>query len=865
MKKMFIGLMITLLYFSNIALAEGLEAVKEIDVYFLENAEMDTYLAKNTEALNGNLVNEDVYTKFFTSGNTRIQLTLPMIVGEFQNSNISNYFNDEYIMQLVESQTQNMTLEEKTIKQGELIEIINQIRNCYRKLNFLNVENTVIPCYALNLSSLYETEDTTITNLDVLNGNLVFGINQDNVSILLNVADLSELPDSVTSDSLTNDSAGGATGGSSGGGSSNNSNTTNTQQNQPTVVQKVYEDLNKYQGEHEFAAEDVRSAEFSVIAHCWECGKGYNNIITEDTTDVKLATSKKTYTFTYHPNYAQDTVMEFDDALALLTDYNFEKFKEKFKEEVIDQIWIEMTDSRGNRVVNPTATNEARKKEWDKLEDIKEVIRSRYTKIDVIVAEGVIRQFYVRDDFMKDIKNTVFSQDEGEKLIAIKTDQYNDVFTQETIARGGGIVKPSIAIGKMQYLLNDPNGENFYLCDACSKCKKGCSKYVAFGDDANETGIGIYFSKYCEDHACKFVWEYLADSGNVGDQYEGLQCKDAWTTEKKLCDTHTCDSCSAAIVGVSAVDARAKVTSRKTGSASLDDYSKYCNLHKCMAKNCKEARLNSDDTVDSDNSQQLALNAYCSKHNNGCNVYVPSKGDSCGNPVTATEDGKVSAMICDMHLNSVRQGEVDYIKEIYGDAALATRFVNPNAETIIFFAGDGEKASIDKTTAYIGNINNLSDKNIICIAIPENGGSLDATVWEQPTKSLVEYLNEAAKSGQIDSSNIQIAGFSSGGYGATYLAGQLVQSSSNSIKYDVDLTIVDGAVNNKVTTGVVQGLLNQGVNVSIYASDEGGGIGGRTQQLYNDLKGQVTGGVIKGTGHGQEFVEKAMNDRLANY
>jgi len=154
-------------------------------------------------------------------------------------------------------------------------------------------------------------------------------------------------------------------------------------------------------------------------------------------------------------------------------------------------------------------------------------------------------------------------------------------------------------------------------------------------------------------------------------------------------------------------------------------------------------------------------------------------------------------------------------------ALLATRFISPYAETIIFFAGSGERDSAQQASDYIKDIESFKDKNIICVAIPNVYNDAHGRDWLDPVNVTVAYLDQLCSEGKISSANIQIAGFSYGGSGATYLADALqgIQNSSGST-YDVDLTLLDGVM--EVVPSYVEDLLDRGVDIGIYSSSGAG-------------------------------------------
>ena len=66
--------------------------------------------------------------------------------------------------------------------------------------------------------------------------------------------------------------------------------------------------------------------------------------------------------------------------------------------------------------------------------------------------------------YLNDLDNSVFAQTVNGDLIGIKTNKYNDVFTQHDLGRGMTDIINSVENGVRQYRLAECN---FYLCENC--------------------------------------------------------------------------------------------------------------------------------------------------------------------------------------------------------------------------------------------------------------------------------------------------------------------------------------------------------------------------------------------------------------
>jgi len=396
--------------------------------------------------------------------------------------------------------------------------------------------------------------------------------------------------------------------------------------------------------------QEVRSAEFAVIEKCWGegCAIQHVNIIDENFVDDKtfyIERLSTNYTFASRAYYLEDSECDFSTTFALLTDGNVNSFYYNYLKNELDQIVMYKSIKKNGktiRVVDETATANVRNNVVRQFENFVNEVRSQYQKIEVILTDGSLKQIYVHSSFLGQVEKKVFALNEAEnKLVAIKTDQYNNVFTK------GFLSIKEVSISEKHYTV----GEYFYLCESCSKCDD-CDKLIAIGDDDDSVTM-VYFSKFCEDHACLFVWNWAVDITNSGSKEEGLKCRERGDSILGYCYNHKCKLCENAIVGVSITDVQSNGDKRATGDKSEGKYSDYCVNHKCRAFMCDRAKLSYDTSVDSRDPNNLKMYSYCDKHAAGCKVYVPSKNALCGEPVTSL-DYDSGKMICRGHLELIK-------------------------------------------------------------------------------------------------------------------------------------------------------------------------------------------------------------------
>lgn len=676
MKKLWILFFTMTIFLFNTSFAVILNPVNTVDVKFLSAAEIDSYMASAGDgAVDVALQNDE--TVIFSSGDSNIilmlspvvELQLPAGMNDIRNSNIGGFFDDAVVAELVNQQTANLSTDMAIKKQAEIIDIVNQIRSNYRRMNFTNVidGSSTILIFALNPSSV--KSDITAINLDMVSGNLIYGIGSDETGsdetgsyeskhlfIVSNLNDDSGTLPIVPEQTIpTGSSNSGSTGS---GGSTPVWNP--SEENGVIVTYKDAVDKNLYKNEFQ-SYDNARSAELKVIEHCLgnDCAVVPENIMpTKDVffNKVELDTRVKNYNFVLKDYYAQDTEKTADDALQLLTDHNLKEFKKTFENEVINRINITKINENGKEVKDSAATKAARQEAWNSLDNVVEYVRSYYGKIEVVTEGYNPKDFYVCKTYLQDLDNTVFAEDLEGNLLGIKTDEFNDIFhTNDLGDLRINVVNSKEAPlqeNKLQYRLSEGN---FYLCRNCSVCdENACEGLVACGFDDSE--LGLYVSKYCADHACCYVWDWEVDPTNDGSTYEGLKCIDRLVDGYSYCAEHRCNyaGCINGIVGISTSDAVAAYNARATGSADRTDYSDYCATHKCMAFKCIDQRIGDDTTPRSDLYGNMISYLYCENHAGHCNVVIDAFGTICNNPVSETAYEAYGRMICETHLSEVK-------------------------------------------------------------------------------------------------------------------------------------------------------------------------------------------------------------------
>lgn len=169
------------------------------------------------------------------------------------------------------------------------------------------------------------------------------------------------------------------------------------------------------------------------------------------------------------------------------------------------------------------------------------------------------------------------------------------------------------------------------------KCQEpGCNNFVSSSGFIYEYASKAIIGKYCaKDHACGFFWEmpvYTRGAGQGGVHYvnctEGVDCLEKRGDGKVFCETHSCDECNQAVIGVNMLDARTMEydmgilpSGIYTGEFN-DYYSNYCCEHFCWEYMCTGYGGSYDETgsmVDAD-GRRYNFKAYCSKHSDDCSI-----------------------------------------------------------------------------------------------------------------------------------------------------------------------------------------------------------------------------------------------------
>lgn len=794
-----------------------LNKVEKISGHILSADQLEEYVTKYQLKENANLLHsEEMPVRIFTSGSISVQFNLPMVVAvgndydltvadetskpyfemlnKIEPKAVDRYFNDDEVLKMIQAQVANFSISEQVTRTNEIVDIVNQLRSLYRKIEFANFDNT-----ADNSYYVYDMHNV----LDNTNGQLFFGLNFEGQPFLtydsslpvisnglINSGNILEDVSNNNSNFVngTQSSSNGGNGSGNANGSGGNGNNANTAQSSTVdvIVLQDAEDYNHYNGEFDYY-ENARSAEMEVISKCWGegCTQMLQNVVPAKDIScgtVRIDTKIKSYEFDMKPYYAQDTADKEHEVLMLLTENNLKQFRKRFEDEVINKLWKTETKD-GKEVTVPDET--ARAKAKQSLENAINTARSAYGKIDVISTGFNAKDVYVHKTLLNDVDNTIFAINGENKLIGIHTDEFNDVFHQHELADEAyktdiiNSKNPESQTNPLQYRLSE---ENYYLCENCSRCKLCESQTLVASGRYNGN---VYFSNYCPDHACFFVWDWEVDGNNVDGIQEGLKCIKQSEFGSIYCIDHKCQMCFAGIVGVSSVDAKAMTDHRMTGSIEANDYSKYCVAHKCIAKGCREAKIGID-TSSTYSDKGFSSPEYCEKHCTGCKFYESSIGDFCNEPVNDN-----LRMLCDKHL---KVGVFEEIND--GDLKMAMKYVSPDAKTLIFFGGVGEAYyDLSKTIACVENISNLENMNVICVSIPEhcwNGAKKELSDWNKPVAALRTYLETEIKNGNISADSLYIDGFSNGSQGAYDLATSLQGTQIAGKNVDVELTLIEG-------------------------------------------------------------------------
>lgn len=848
-----------------------------ISGYILSADQIEEYLPNYLiyESLNL-LYSEETPVRIFTSGNISVQFNLPMVVAVGDDYDLINcdealrpyfemlnkievkavdrYFDDNAVLEMVQAQVANFSISEQVTRTSEIIDIVNQLRSLYRKIEFINFDDK-----SGNSYYVYDAYNF----LDNANGQLLFGITSEGQPVLAYDSNLpvhsngSDNSGTVSKDILNssgNDaqssSNSNVVGGSAGvNGNAGSGSTAQLPITDVAILQDA-KDYNHYNGEFDYY-ENARSAEIEVIAKCWgeDCSQQIDDIMPANDMSygvVRVYTKIKNYEFNIKPYYAQDTIEKENEALMLLTEYNLEQFKQRFQDEVLDKLWVTITKDE-QEIIVPDETERTRAEQ--NLENAIKAIRGAYGKIDVISTGFNAKDVYVYKTLLNDVENTIFAINTDNKLIGVHTDEFNDVFHQHELADES--YKTDIINSKdtesqtnpLQYRLSE---ENYYLCENCSTCEECKTMLVASGRYVGN----VYFSKYCPEHACCFVWDWTVDENNVDGAEEGLKCIEKSAFGSLYCENHKCSiaSCFNGIVGVSKVDAKATTDRRMTGSTDINDYSAYCVAHKCIAKGCKNLKIGIN-TSTTYSYSGFSSPEYCEEHCTGCKFYVTSTGEFCNEPVNNN-----LKMLCDKHLSS---GNFEEIND--GDLKMAMKYVSPDAKTLIFFGGVGEAYyDLSKTIACVENISDLDDMNIICVSIPEqcwNGERKELSDWNQPVAALKSYLETEIKNGNISADNLYIDGFSNGSQGAYDLATSLQGTQIAGKQVNVELTLIEGIRYD--WEGNLYSFLDAGGHLNIYGAKSSTAKFGEAAKYFCNYKftgdDRVTRGMYDGK-HDTTFI-----------
>lgn len=190
----------------------------------------------------------------------------------------------------------------------------------------------------------------------------------------------------------------------------------------------------------------------------------------------------------------------------------------------------------------------------------------------------------------------------------------------------------------------------FVSCHHDVRCQEeGCNEFVAssgfsFMNDPNTKIQGAskpIIGNYCaQKHACGFFWVmpvYTQGVGQGGISYnvdgehqctEGVDCLEKRGDGKVFCETHSCDECGQAVIGVNMWDARAYEYDAGINIKGIYDgefndyYSNYCCEHFCWEYMCTGYGGSYEETgynTDTD-GRKNNFKAYCKKHKNDCSI-----------------------------------------------------------------------------------------------------------------------------------------------------------------------------------------------------------------------------------------------------
>lgn len=382
---------------------------------------------------------------------------------------------------------------------------------------------------------------------------------------------------------------------------------------------------------------EIRSSEIEVIEKCHgekiigevdgsdfldttePCDVILDNIVPINVEVRSIELNGNKYTFALKPYYITGVALySSEDSYMLLTG----KYGD-FLNSVVVNIRVY---KKGE--LDEEATERARANARNKFETFVSNVQAEYN-----LTEVYYKKVFMRSDLLEDVDNKVFAINKENELIGVKTDKDNNVFR----ATNGECIEEVKSDEKIY------NKEDyFYLCGEDSICGDcGSANRVAYGTWCGQK----YFSKYCKEHACLFVWEHETDSTNEIAS-EGLKCIHK-TVNGSFCGTHKCryEDCANGIVGLSAVGEPFDDI-RLTGNGYLKNYSPYCTNHKCKAVMCTNQRFSQDITADKSNGKVISP-LYCSVHSSGCMYMIGST--PCGEAVDEKSYNKDFKMLCSIH------------------------------------------------------------------------------------------------------------------------------------------------------------------------------------------------------------------------
>lgn len=837
--KKYLALFLSIcIFFSNITCA----LTRSIELKEVKSIEVGTYDG-NSEEYTSITKSGGLITQTFKDGNTARTMNLPTIINANENNEVVKYLSDETAQNIINKQVAG--LENSETIADELRVIANKVRDQYTKIEIENDSGEKEIYYVLTSGELEESKEYALK------------VGANDVELLYK----NETKEKET-DSISESAEADATETSGQGESSQEVESGSTELNgekksgEEKTNQGLGElkdpiDIHGYQF-WELLNLDVRSAEYEVIEKCWgeDCGEIPENIVPKNEVvhSEKIKVGSFEHTFYMHQYYAQDVTKsaycgdrsEMSEILSVLTKPNRDEF-ENYVERWLENNVLYYEYKGSIKVINEERTKQERDLMKSLImEQVDILARNYYARIGVITKEHKEKSFFVFEPWVYNLNKTVFAEKSttngsGGELIGVRTDEYNDVFTWNDL--GGGMTDilnsqdpKSRVSDKKHYRLKD---SNFYLCQNCSMCDS-CEKLVAYGEEAPNqgTGNGWYVSKYCANHACRFVWKWLVDSTNNGPKEEGLRCR-----EDKLayyCENHRCGngSCVNAIVGKSLVaDTGGVADARDTGATTEDRYSGYCATHKCRYVDCQEQRISLDTTpwgISNGEITVMHTPRNCPEHETSCVL--------CGSNDNVSKDSynATGAMICDSCAGIVRDAEFEVLT--VGDAVLGAQLIGPNAPTLIFLGGTAVKRDIDGTMAVVDGVENLKGYNIICITGPNMTMEAHQENWEPVIQSTIPYLQDLVRSGKIDPSTICVDGFSDGGYGAFYLVNQLqgtsvTDASGSTSEFDMKMRLLDSpnspnyrllykadiSKKLKATWPAVKNLMDRGAEVGIYS------------------------------------------------